>query len=60
MYFVLDNSYAYLLNVEPRNLVFFETCNTEFDQIIIILTNDQNGRPLEIEGKADLTLFINE
>ena len=40
--------------------MFFETCNTEFDQIIIILTIDQNGRPLEIEDKADLTLFINE
>ena len=31
-----NKSYAYLLNVEPSNLVFLKTCNTEFDEIIII------------------------
>ena len=29
--------YAYLLNVEPSNLVFLKTYNTEFDEIIIRL-----------------------
>ena len=43
--------YAYLLNVEPSNLVFLKTYNTEFDEIIIIFT-DQNGRLLEIEDKV--------
>ena len=38
-----NKSYAYLLNVKPTNLVFLKTYNTEFDEIIIIL-RDQNGR----------------
>ena len=37
-----------MLSVEPNNLVFFKTHNTEFDEIIITFT-DQNGRQLEIE-----------
>ena len=52
-------SYAYLLNVEPNNFVFMKTCNTEFDEIIITFT-DQNGRPLEIEDKVNLTLLIHK
>ena len=51
--------YAYLLNVEPSNLVFFKIFNTEFDEIIIAFT-DRNGRPLEIEDKVNLTLLINK
>ena len=49
--------YAYLLNVEPSNLVFLKTCNTEFGEIIITST-DENGSPLEIEDKVNLTLLI--
>ena len=48
-----------MLNVEPSNLVFLKTYNTEFDEIIITFTN-QNGRPLEIEDKVNLTLLINK
>ena len=40
--FTPNKSYAYLLNVEPSNLVFLKTYNTQFDEIIIIFTN-QNG-----------------
>ena len=54
-----NKSYVYLLNVEPNNLVFLKTYITEFDDIIITFT-DQNGRPLEIEGKISLTVLINE
>ena len=43
--FTSKKSYAYLLNVEPNKLVFLKTCNTEFDDIFIIFT-DQNGRPI--------------
>ena len=50
-----NESYAYLLNVEPSNLSY----NTEFDEIIITFT-DQNGTPLEIEDKVNLTLLINK
>ena len=53
------NLYAYFLNVEPGNLVFFKACNTEFDEIIITFT-DQNDRPLEIEDKNNLTFLINK
>ena len=37
---------------------FWETYNTEFDEIIIIIFTDQNGRPLEIKDKVNLTLLI--
>ena len=37
--------------------MFLKTLNTEFDEIIITFTN-QNDRPLEIEGKVNLTLLI--
>ena len=57
--FTLNKSYAYLLNVELRNLVFLKTYNTEFDKIIIKFT-DQNTRPLEIEGKINFTLLVSE
>ena len=52
-----NKSYVDLFNVEPSNLMFLETHNTEFDEIIITLTG-QNDRPLEIEDKFILTLFI--
>ena len=42
--FTSNRSYAYLLNVEPSNLVFLKTYNTEFDEIIITFT-DQKCRP---------------
>ena len=45
--------------LNPGNLVFLKICNTEFDEIIITF-NDQNGRPLEIEDKVNLTLPINK
>ena len=48
-----------MLNVEPSNLVFLKTYNTEFDEIIITFT-DQNGTPLEIEDKINLILLINK
>ena len=41
------------------NLVFFKIYNTEFHEIIIAFT-DQNGRPLEIEDKVNLTFLINK
>ena len=57
--FTTNKSYAYPLNVEPNNLVFLKSYNTEFDDIIITFTA-QNGRPLEKEGKVKLTLLINK
>ena len=56
--FTPNKSYAYLLNVEPSNLVFLKTYNTEFDETIIIFI-DENGKPLEVEDKVNLALLIN-
>ena len=57
--FTPNKPYAYLLNVERSNLAFLKTYNTEFDEIIITFT-DQNDRPLEIKEKFNLTLLINK
>ena len=38
--------------------MFLKTYNIEFDEIIITST-DQNGRPLEIEDRVNLTWLIN-
>ena len=56
--FTTNKSDAYLLKVEPSNLVVLKTYNTEFDEITITFT-DQNGRSLEIEDKVNLRLLIN-
>ena len=57
--FTPNKSNADLLNVEPSNLVFLKTFNTEFDEIIITFS-DQNGRSLEIENKVNVALLINK
>ena len=54
-----NESYTYLLNVEPSNLVFLKTYNTEFDEIIKTFLY-QNGRLLEIEDKVNFTLLVNK
>ena len=38
-----NKSYAYLLTIEPSNLVYSKTYITEFEEIIITFT-DQNDR----------------
>ena len=48
-----------MLHIEPSNLVFLKTYNTEFDEIIITFT-DQNARPLKIEHKVNFALLINK
>ena len=57
--FTSNKSDGYLLNVEPSNLVFLKTYNTEFDEIMITFS-DQNGRPLEIKDKVNLPLLANK
>ena len=37
--FTSNKFYAYLLNVEPSNLVFLKIYNTEFNEIIITFTS---------------------
>ena len=50
-----NRCYAYLLNVEPNNLVFSKIYNTDFVKIIITFT-DENCRPLEKEDKINLII----
>ena len=50
--FTPNKSCAYLLNVEPSNLVFIKAYNIEFDNTIITIT-DQNHRPLETKVKIN-------
>ena len=57
--FTPNKSYAYLLNIEPKNLVFLKIYTTDFDETILTFT-DQNGRSLKIEDKVNLTLLINK
>ena len=57
--FTPNKCYAYLLNVEPSNLLLWKTYNTDLDEIIIVFT-DQNGRTPKIEGQVDLALLINK
>ena len=54
--FTPNKSYGRLLNVEPSNLVFLKTDNTELDEVIITF-KDQNGRLLEIKDKVNLALL---
>ena len=54
--FTPNKPYAYLLNAEPRNLVFLKTYNTVFHEIIIKFVNE-NCRPLEIENLFDISYF---
>ena len=55
--FTPNKSYAYLLGVEPSNLVILKTYNTKFDETVITFT-DQNGRPLEKKDKINFSLLI--
>ena len=57
--FTPNKSYTYLLNVEPSNLVFLKTYDTQFDEITRTFT-DQNDKPLGIEEKVNLTLLSNK
>ena len=36
--FTPNKSYAYLINVKPSNLVFLKTYNTEFDEVVDLIT----------------------
>ena len=48
-----------LLSVFRKSIIIYKKHNTLFDELIITFT-DQNGRPLEIEYKVNLTLLINK
>ena len=56
--FVPNKQYGQLISVSPHSLIFLKTMNTEFSEIEIWFT-DQNNRALEIKDNVNITLIIN-
>ena len=55
--FVPNKSFGSLLEIYPTNHIFLKIFNSEYDEIIVWLT-DQNSKALEIEGRINLTMVI--
>ena len=55
--FVPNNPFGSLLEISPPNHVFLKTFNSEFYEIKVWFT-DQNNNPLEVEDKINITLII--
>ena len=56
--FVPNKQYRQLLSISPNSLIFLKTMNTEFSEIEIWFT-DQNNNSLEIEDNVNISLIIN-
>ena len=57
--FVPNKLFGNLLQTSPRNHIFLNTFNSEFQEIKVWFT-DQTSKPLEVEDKINLTLIIKE
>ena len=55
--FVPNKPFGGLLKISPKNHIFLETSNSEFQAIEVWFT-DQNSQPLELEVIINLTLVI--
>ena len=56
--FVPNKQYGQLISISPHSLIFLKTMNTEFFEIEIWFT-DQNNNALEIEDNVNISLIIN-
>ena len=56
--FAPNKQYGQLISISPNSLFFLKTMNTEFSEIEIWFT-DQNNNALEIEDNVNITLIIN-
>ena len=56
--FVLNKQYGQSITISPNSLIFLKTMNTEFSEIEIWFT-DQNNNSLEIEDNVNISLIIN-
>ena len=56
--FVPTKQYGQLISISPNSLIFLETMNTEFSEIEVWFT-DQNNNALEIEDNINISLIIN-
>ena len=55
--FVPNKPFGSLLEISPTNDIFLKTLNSEYSKIKVWFT-DQNSKPLEIEGRINLTMVI--
>ena len=56
--FVPTKQYGQLISISPHSLVFLKTMNTDFSEIEIWFTN-QNNNALETEYNVNISLIIN-
>ena len=56
--FVPNKQYGQLVSISPNSLIFLKTMNTEFSEIEIWFT-DQNNNSLEIEDNVNMSLINN-
>ena len=56
--FVPTKRYGQLISISPHSLVFLKMVNTEFSEIEVWFT-DQNNNVLEIEDNVNISLIIN-
>ena len=56
--FVPTKQYSQLVSISPKSLIFLKTMNTEFSEIEVWFT-DQNNNALEIEDNVNISLIIN-
>ena len=55
--FVPNKSFGSLLEISPTNHIFLKTFNSEYNEIEVWF-KDQISKPLEIEGRINLTMII--
>ena len=56
--FVPNKQYGQLISISPHSLGFLKTMNTEFSEIDVWFT-DQNNNALEIKDNVNISLIIN-
>ena len=56
--FAPTKQYDQLISISPHSLVFLKSMNTDFSEIEIWFT-DQNNNALEIEDNVNISLIIN-
>ena len=56
--FVPTKQYGHLISISPKSLIFLKTMNTEFSEIEVWFT-DQNNNALEIEDNVNISSIIN-
>ena len=55
--FVPNKYFSSLLDISLSNHIFLKTFNSEYDEIIVWFT-DENNQPFEIEDRINLTMVI--